>query len=592
MYNVDSFNESAHKLKGELVMSNIVKGIAASDGIGIAEAYLLVDPDLSFEKKTIEDTDAEYKRVEKAFADSIDELNKIKENAKDRLGDEELAVFDAHIAILSDPEMKSQIKQEIEGKKVTAEQATSDVMDMFSDTLAAMKDNKYMQERAADVKDVEKRALSHLLGKQLPNIAAIDKPVVIVAHEITPSDTSQMDKKFVKGMVTDLGGRTSHAAIMSRTLRIPAIVGSENITSSVKSGQKIIVDGLNGDAIVDPSDDEVAEYEKKAADFEKERAEWAKMVDAPSKSKDGKEFEIAANIGTPDDVVDAMKQGADGVGLFRSEFLYMGSDHMPTEDEQFEAYKKAVVGMKGKPVVVRTLDIGGDKPLDYLPLPKEMNPFLGYRAIRISLHDPEKIFKPQLRALIRASEFGPISIMFPMIGTLAELRAAKKVYNECVEELQKDHPGIGKNVKIGMMIEVPLAAINADKMAEEIDFFSIGTNDLIQYNFAADRGNDAVSYLYQPLNPAFLGLINHVIKAAHRHNTKAAMCGEMAGDELALPLLMGMGLDEYSMSATSILRTRSMMSKLDTKDCAALVDKALKMDTQEEVEKLVKDSLK
>lgn len=572
-------------------MSKVVKGIAASDGIGIAEAYLLVDPDLSFDKKKIEDTDAEYQRVDKAFADSIDELNKIKENAKDRLGDDELAVFDAHIAILSDPEMKKRIQQEIEGQKITAEQATTDVMDMFSDTLAAMKDNQYMQERAADVKDVEKRALSHLLGKQLPNIAAIDKPVVIVAHEITPSDTSQMDKKFVKGMVTDLGGRTSHAAIMSRTLRIPAIVGSENITSSVKSGQQIIVDGLNGDAIVDPSDDEVDEYQKKAADFEKERAEWAKMVDAPSKSKDGKDFEIAANIGTPDDVVDAVKQGADGVGLFRSEFLYMGSDHMPTEDEQFEAYKKAVVGMKGKPVVVRTLDIGGDKPLDYLPLPKEMNPFLGYRAIRISLHDPEKIFKPQLRALIRASEFGPISIMFPMIGTLAELRAAKKVYNECVEELQKDHPGIGKNVKIGMMIEVPLAAINADKMAEEVDFFSIGTNDLIQYNFAADRGNDAVSYLYQPLNPAFLGLINHVIKAAHRHNTKAAMCGEMAGDELALPLLMGMGLDEYSMSATSILRTRSMMSKLDTKDCAALVEKALDMDTQEDVEKLVKDSL-
>lgn len=572
-------------------MSKVVKGIAASDGIGIAEAYLLVDPDLSFDKKKIEDTDAEYQRVDKAFADSIDELNKIKENAKDRLGDDELAVFDAHIAILSDPEMKKQIQQEIEGQKVTAEQATTDVMDMFSDTLAAMKDNQYMQERAADVKDVEKRALSHLLGKQLPNIAAIDKPVVIVAHEITPSDTSQMDKKFVKGMVTDLGGRTSHAAIMSRTLRIPAIVGSENITSSVKSGQQIIVDGLNGDAIVDPSDDEVDEYQKKAADFEKERAEWAKMVDAPSKSKDGKDFEIAANIGTPDDVVDAVKQGADGVGLFRSEFLYMGSDHMPTEDEQFEAYKKAVVGMKGKPVVVRTLDIGGDKPLDYLPLPKEMNPFLGYRAIRISLHDPEKIFKPQLRALIRASEFGPISIMFPMIGTLAELRAAKKVYNECVEELQKDHPGIGKNVQIGMMIEVPLAAINADKMAEEVDFFSIGTNDLIQYNFAADRGNDAVSYLYQPLNPAFLGLINHVIKAAHRHNTKAAMCGEMAGDELALPLLMGMGLDEYSMSATSILRTRSMMSKLDTKDCAALVEKALDMDTQEDVEKLVKASL-
>ena len=572
-------------------MPQIIKGIAASDGIGIAKAYLLIDPDLSFEKKKINDPVAEYDRVEKAFSASIADLATIKQNAKSRLSDEELEVFDAHIAILSDPEMKSQIKDEIESQHVSAEEAMTDVTTDFANVLAAMTDNKYMQERAADVKDVAKRALSHLLGKQLPDIASISEPVVIIAKEITPSDTSQMDAKFVKGLATDLGGRTSHAAIMARTLRIPAVVGSENVTSSVKSGDMVIVDGLHGNIIVDPSQAEIDEYQKKATAFEKERAEWAKLVDAPSASKDGKHFEIAANIGTPDDVADAVKQGADGVGLFRSEFLYMSSDHLPTEDEQFEAYKKAVVGMKGKPVVVRTLDIGGDKPLDYLPLPEEMNPFLGYRAIRICLHRPD-IFKTQLRALIRASEFGPVEIMFPMIATLAELRQAKSIYQECKDELQKDHPGLGDSVKIGMMIEVPLAALYADQLAKEVDFFSIGTNDLIQYCFAADRGNDAVSYLYQPLNPAFLRLIKHVIDAAHANNTKAAMCGEMAGDQLAMPLLLGMGLDEYSMSASSILRTRSMMKDLDTKECAKWANDAINLCyTADEVEEMVKTRL-
>lgn len=572
-------------------MSKDVKGIAASDGIGIAPAYLLVDPDLSYDKKKVEDTAAEYARVEKAFQDSIEELTQIKENAKDRLGEEELGVFDAHIAILSDPEMLGQIKNDIENNHVGAEEAVNKVTTAFADMLAAMTDNAYMQERAADVKDVAKRAMSHLLGKRLPNIAGISSPVVIVAHEITPSDTSQMDAKFVKGIVTDLGGRTSHAAIMSRTLRIPAIVGSNNITTSVEHGQMMIVDGLNGDTIVNPTDEQVKEYEAKADAFEAERAEWAKLVDAPSVSKDGKEFEIAANIGTPDDTEDAVKQGADGVGLFRSEFLYMDNDHMPSEDEQFEAYKKAVVGMNGKPVVVRTMDIGGDKPLEYMPLPEEENPFLGYRAIRICLDRPE-LFKTQLRALVRASEFGPVSIMFPMIATVAELRQAKAIFEEAKAEVQKEHPGLGDDVKIGMMIEIPLAALNAGQLAEEVDFFSIGTNDLIQYSFAADRGNEAVSYLYQPLNPAFLSLIKHVITSAHEHGAKAAMCGEMAGDEMALPLLMGMGLDEYSMSATSILRTRSMMKKLDTKEWAGYVDEIIaNCATVEEVQKFVKSKL-
>ena len=572
-------------------MAKDVKGIAASDGIGIAPAYLLVDPDLSYDKVKVDDTAAEYARFEKAFQDSIEELTQIKENAKDRLGEEELGVFDAHIAILSDPEMLGQIKDDIENNHTGAEEAVDKVTTAFADMLAAMTDNAYMQERAADVKDVAKRAMSHLLGKQLPNIAGINSPVVIVAHEITPSDTSPMDAKFVKGIVTDLGGRTSHAAIMSRTLRIPAIVGSNEITTSVEHGQMMIVDGLNGDAIIDPSDDQVREYEAKAEAFEAERAEWAKLVDAPSVSKDGKEFEIAANIGTPDDTEDAVKQGADGVGLFRSEFLYMGNDHMPSEDEQFEAYKKAVVGMNGKPVVVRTMDIGGDKPLDYMPLPKEENPFLGYRAIRICLGRPE-LFKTQLRALVRASEFGPVSIMFPMIATVAELRQAKAIFEEAKAEVQKDHPGLGDDVKIGMMIEIPLAALNAAQLAKEVDFFSIGTNDLIQYSFAADRGNEAVSYLYQPLNPAFLSLVKHVITSAHENGAKAAMCGEMAGDEMALPLLMGMGLDEYSMSATSILRTRSMMKKLDTKEWAGYVDEIIaNCATVEEVQDFVKSKL-
>ncbi|MBM9561243.1 phosphoenolpyruvate--protein phosphotransferase [Limosilactobacillus fermentum] len=572
-------------------MAKDVKGIAASEGIGIAPAYLLVDPDLSYDKVKVDDTAAEYARVEKAFQDSIEELTQIKENAKDRLGEEELGVFDAHIAILSDPEMLGQIKDDIENNHTGAEEAVDKVTTAFADMLAAMTDNAYMQERAADVKDVAKRAMSHLLGKQLPNIAGINSPVVIVAHEITPSDTSQMDAKFVKGIVTDLGGRTSHAAIMSRTLRIPAIVGSNEITTFVEHGQMMIVDGLNGDAIIDPSDDQVKEYEAKAEAFEAERAEWAKLVDAPSVSKDGKKFEIAANIGTPDDTEDAVKQGADGVGLFRSEFLYMDNDHMPSEDEQFEAYKKAVVGMNGKPVVVRTMDIGGDKPLDYMPLPKEENPFLGYRAIRICLDRPE-LFKTQLRALVRASEFGPVSIMFPMIATVAELRQAKAIFEEAKAEVQKDHPGLGDDVKIGMMIEIPLAALNAAQLAKEVDFFSIGTNDLIQYSFAADRGNEAVSYLYQPLNPAFLSLVKHVITSAHESGAKAAMCGEMAGDEMALPLLMGMGLDEYSMSATSILRTRSMMKKLDTKEWAGYVDEIIaNYATVEEVQDFVKSKL-
>lgn len=578
------------RYQGGKRMAKEIKGIAASEGIGIAPAYRLVEPDLSYQKRRVTNSLTEYKRVMQAFDESIDELQKLKKRAQTRLSTDELAIFDAHITILSDPELLKQVKQLIE-QQVCAEEAVDRVTGRFARTLSQVAD-PYIQERAGDVRDVAKRAMAHLLGKKLPDIAAIDRPVILVAHEVTPSDTSQMDVRYIKGIVTDLGGRTSHAAIMARTLRIPAVVGTDHITNSTQDGQLIVADGLHGNVVIEPSQEEVTAFTTKAKQLEQARQEWSKKVNALSISKDGQRFEICANIGNPSDVTDAVRQGADGVGLFRSEFLYMGSDHMPTEDEQYRAYRQALVGMQGKPVVVRTLDIGGDKPLPYLPLPREMNPFLGYRAIRICLKHPE-IFRVQLRALIRASEYGPLSIMFPMIGTVAELRAAKKIFNDCKAELQKERPGLGDGIKLGMMIEVPLAAINADQLAKEVDFFSIGTNDLIQYNFAADRGNDEVSYLYQPLNPAFLSLIKHVIDAGHRHHTKVAMCGEMAGDKLALPLLMGMGLDEYSMSASSILRTRSLMGKLDTSKCAQLAATAINdCVTVEEVQDLVRDKLK
>ena len=454
-----------------------------------------------------------------------------------------------------------------------------------------MTGNEYMQERASDFQNIQDQVLAELEGKKLPNLRELDHPVIVVAHSIGPADTSQMDGRFVKGIITDLGGRTSHAAIMARSLQIPAIVGCNDITKKVQNGQRVIVDGFEGSAIVEPSTNDVKQYQKIADKFMNVRQQWKKMINQPSVTADGQRYKISANIGSSVDISSAIENGADGVGLFRTEFLYMKSDHLPTEEEQFNAYRRAVEQLNGKRLVVRTLDIGGDKPLQFMPLPKEMNPFLGYRAIRIALDRPE-MFRTQLRALLRASEFGKINIMFPMITTLEELRAAKKIYYEEQQKLAVDHPRIGRDIHLGIMIEVPLAALNADRLAAEVDFFSIGTNDLIQYCFAADRGNDSVSYLYQPLNPTFLKLIKHIIDAGHAHDTTVAMCGEMAGDRYALPLLIGMGLDVYSMSASSILRTRSMMKQLDSKKCQKLYQQAVTTcDSMIGVKKLVQDWL-
>ena len=572
-------------------METQINGIAASDGVGIAPAYLLTKPNLNFEKYHISDPNSEKARLHRAFDKIIQKLKDTKKKLVDKLNAEDLAIFDTHIAILNDPEMIKQVENRITNQRLNAESAFTEVITKMIKILQAMTGNEYMQERATDFQNIQDQVLAELEGKKLPNLRELDHPVIIVAHSIGPADTSQMDGRFVKGIITDFGGRTSHAAIMARSLQIPAIVGCNDITKKVQNGRRVIVDGFEGSAIIEPSTNDVKQYQKIADKFMNVRQQWKKMINQPSVTADGQEYKISANIGSSVDISSAIENGADGVGLFRTEFLYMKSDHLPTEEEQFNAYRRAVEQLNGKRLVVRTLDIGGDKPLQFMPLPKEMNPFLGYRAIRIALDRPE-MFRTQLRALLRASEFGKINIMFPMITTLEELQAAKKIYYEEQQKLAVDHPGIGRDVHLGIMIEVPLAALNAERLASEVDFFSIGTNDLIQYCFAADRGNDSVSYLYQPLNPTFLKLIKHIIDAGHAHDTTVAMCGEMAGDRYALPLLIGMGLDVYSMSASSILRTRSMMKQLDSKKCQELYQQAVTTcDSMTGVKKLVQDWL-
>ena len=573
-------------------MTKMLKGIAASDGIAAAKAYMLVQPDLSFSETSIDDPEAEIKRLDDAVEASKSELELIKQKATENLGEEEAQVFEAHLTILADPELLGQIKDKIKNDKVNAEAALKSVTDMFIEMFEAMTDNAYMQERAGDIRDVTKRIMSHLLGVTLPNPALIQEEVVIVAHDLTPSDTAQLDRNYVKGFITDIGGRTSHSAIMSRTLEIPAVVGSGSATTDIQEGEMVIIDGINGDALVDPTDAELADYKQKAAEFAAQKEEWARLKDAKSVSADGKEVLLGANIGTPDDVLGANDNGAEAVGLFRSEFLYMNSNELPTEDEQYEAYKAALEGMSGKQVVVRTMDIGWDKELPYLPLPEEQNPFLGYRAIRICLNRQD-IFRTQLRALLRASKYGRLAIMFPMIATVQEFKDAKAIFEEEKANLVASGVEVSDDIQVGMMMEIPAAAMIADKLAKYADFFSIGTNDLIQYSMAADRGNERVSYLYQPYNPSILRLIKNIIDASHKEGKWTGMCGEMAGDQIAVPLLLGLGLDEFSMSATSILKTRSLIKKLDSKEMKELADKAVSdCETVDEVVSLVKEFTK
>lgn len=566
-------------------MSKLIKGIAASDGVAIAKAYLLVEPDLSFTNEKITDTDAEINKFRNALEASKIELTKIRNNAEKSLGADKAAIFDAHLLVLDDPELIQPIEDKIANEKVNAPEALNEVTTQFITIFESM-DNEYMRERAADIRDVSKRVLAHLLGVELPNPSMIDESVVIIGNDLTPSDTAQLNKEFVQGFVTNIGGRTSHSAIMSRSLEIAAVVGTKSITHEVKQGDMVIVDGITGDVIIDPTEDELIAYQNKRERFFEDKKELQKLRDAETVTVDGEHAELAANIGTPDDLYGVMENGAEGIGLYRTEFLYMGRDQMPTEDEQFEAYKKVLETMKDKRVVVRTLDIGGDKELPYLNLPKEMNPFLGYRAIRLCL-DQQDIFRTQLRALLRASAYGKLNIMFPMVATIKEFRDAKAILLEEKDKLTSEGQEVADDIEVGIMVEIPSTAALADIFAKEVDFFSIGTNDLIQYTMAADRMSERVSYLYQPYNPAILRLVKQVIEASHKEGKWTGMCGEMAGDETAIPLLLGLGLDEFSMSATSILKARRQINGLSKNEMAELANRAINCATQDEVKELV-----
>ncbi|MBS7132422.1 phosphoenolpyruvate--protein phosphotransferase [Clostridium sp.] len=533
------------------------KGIAASKGYAIGTVFLQEHEEIVITDQKVTDVAAEKEALQKSLDASRAQLEKIKEKAATEMGEEKAAVFEAHITLLDDPEFTGAMAMEIESNSINAMKAVDNVTNMFVSIFESMED-AYMRERAADIKDVSKRIIANLAGKSADAFAITEANTVVVAHDLTPSDTAQLDRSKVVGFITNIGGRTSHAAIMARTLEIPAVLGLGDITSVVKTGDKIIVDGITGDVIINPSEDVIAEYEAKKEKFKAEQEELKKLIDVKTTTKSGKRVEVCGNIGKPEDVLGVIANGGDGVGLFRTEFLYMDRDNAPTEEEQYESYKFVLEKMEGKQVVIRTLDIGGDKTLPYLPLPEEMNPFLGYRAIRLCL-DRKEIFKVQLRALLRASVYGNLCVMFPMISGLEEFQNAKAVVEECKAELRAEGKEYSDSIQWGIMVEIPAAAVYADELAKHVDFFSIGTNDLIQYTLAADRMSEKVSYLYNPMHPAVLRLIKMTIDGAHKHGKWVGMCGEMAGDEAAIPTLVEYGLDEFSMSATSILNAKKII---------------------------------
>ena len=532
------------------------KGIAASKGYAIGTVVLKENDEIIITDEKITDVQGEKERLQNALEQCRAQLTAIKEKALAEMGEEKAAVFDSHIMLLDDPEFTGAMEMEIESNNSNALKAVDSVAQTFLMIFESMED-EYMRERAADIKDVANRIKLNLAGKAMGlNIEATN--TIVVAYDLTPSDTAQLDRSKVVAFLTDIGGRTSHSAIMARTLEIPAVVGLNDITSSVKDGDFIIVDGVEGNVILNPDEATVKEYEAKRDAYEKEKEELKKLIDVKVKTKSGKRIEVCGNIGKPEDVHKVIENGADGIGLFRTEFLYMDRDDMPSEEEQYEAYKYVLEKMEGKPVVIRTLDIGGDKKLTYLPMPEEMNPFLGYRAIRLCL-DRKDIFRVQIRALLRASEYGNLKIMFPMISSLSEFKEAKSFVEECKAELLNEGHKVSDSIEIGIMVEIPAAAVMADELAKHVDFFSIGTNDLIQYTLAADRMSEKVSYLYNPMHPAVLRLIKMTIEGAHSAGKWCGMCGEMAGDETAIPTLVEYGLDEFSMSASSILGAKKII---------------------------------
>ena len=561
-------------------------GTGASPGIALGRALVIEHSELVIEKKTIENIDEEIQKLESAVKVSKEELTKVKEKALAELGEHEAEIFEAHLLVLEDPELIGSAISKIRDEKVNADYALNEIKEIFVAMFESM-DNEYMRERAADIKDVTNRVLRHILGIKVVDLAELDEEVVLIAHDLTPSDTATMNKNMVLGFLTDIGGRTSHTAIMARTLEIAAVVGLNDITKKVKDGDYIVFNGDTGEVIVNPDEETKAKYASLKEEFEEYRKSLELLKGQASITTDGRHVELAGNIGSPNDVEGLIKNDAEGVGLYRTEFLYMDKeDSFPTEEEQYEAYKAVLEGMNNKPIVIRTLDIGGDKELPYFEMEAEMNPFLGYRAIRLCL-DRKDIFKTQLRALYRASVHGKLRIMFPMISSLEELLDAKEVIKEVLKELDAENIAYSNDVEVGMMIEIPSAAVISDVLAKHVDFFSIGTNDLIQYTCAVDRMNQKISHLYNQFNPAVLRLIKMVIDNAHKEGKWVGMCGESAGDQRMIPILLGFGLDEFSMSPISILPARKLITSLSYADMQKFADEVLAMGTAKEIKEYV-----
>ncbi|VTM46577.1 PTS system phosphoenolpyruvate-protein phosphotransferase [Klebsiella pneumoniae] len=565
----------------------MISGILASPGIAFGKALLLKEDEIVIDRKKIsaDKVDQEVERFLSGRAKASAQLEVIKTKAGETFGEEKEAIFEGHIMLLEDEELEQEIIALIKDKHMTADAAANEVIDGQATALEEL-DDEYLKERAADVRDIGKRLLRNILGLAIIDLSAIQDEVILVAADLTPSETAQLNLKKVLGFITDAGGRTSHTSIMARSLELPAIVGTGSITAQVKNGDYLILDAVNNQVLINPSNEQIEALRSLQAQVAEEKAELAKLKDLPAITLDGHQVEVCANIGTVRDVEGAERNGAEGVGLYRTEFLFMDRDALPTEEEQFAAYKAVAEACGSQAVIVRTMDIGGDKELPYMNFPKEENPFLGWRAVRIAM-DRKEILRDQVRAILRASAFGKLRIMFPMIISVEEVRALKKEIEIYKQELRDEGKAFDESIEIGVMVETPAAATIARHLAKEVDFFSIGTNDLTQYTLAVDRGNDMISHLYQPMSPSVLNLIKQVIDASHAEGKWTGMCGELAGDERATLLLLGMGLDEFSMSAISIPRIKKIIRNTNFEDAKVLAEQALAQPTTDELMTLV-----
>lgn len=566
----------------------MARGTGASTGIGIGRAAILKEEQLLIENTGIEDAEAEKLRFKKAVEQSIADVSVLAEDMASRIGEKEAEILNGHLMLLQDPMLTGEIENQIENDKVCSEFAVETVCNMYADMFASM-DDELMQQRAADMRDIKTRMQKLLLGVQSVDVSLLPAGTILMAEDLTPSVTAGINPSNVVGIVTELGGRTSHSAILSRALEIPAVVAAAGILGEVKDGDELILDGETGEIFVNPDGSLRAEYEQKRNVYLQEKEELKKYIGMPSTTKDGVTVEVAANIGKPEDVDRVLAYDGEGIGLFRTEFLFMDRNEMPTEEEQYEAYKKVAVAMKGKPVIIRTLDIGGDKEIPYMGLKKDENPFLGYRAIRFCLDRKDDIYRPQLRALLRASAFGNIKIMVPMVTCIEEYREARALVNDIIKELDEKGIACNKEIQVGIMVETAAASLMADVFAREVDFFSIGTNDLTQYTMSVDRGNDKVSYLYSTFNPAVLRSIRHIIECGRSEGIMVGMCGEAASDPLMIPLLLAFGLNEFSMSASAILKARKYITEYSVEELKAVADKAMSLVTAAEIEQLMKE---